>query len=69
MKKKEEEGSAPKAEDSNGGLKTENGDVSKEDDPMEEDELELEDEVVREIDVFFNPKIDDNSKVCHSSLC
>ncbi|XP_068345124.1 uncharacterized protein [Pyrus communis] len=61
VKKKEEEGSAPKAEDSNGGLKTENGDVSKEDDPMEEDELE--DEVVREVDVFFNPKIDDNSKL------
>lgn len=61
VKKKDEEGSAPKAEDSNGGLKTENGDVSKEDDPMEEDELE--DEVVREIDVFFNPKIDDNSKL------
>ncbi|XP_048438589.1 DNA-directed RNA polymerase III subunit RPC5-like [Pyrus x bretschneideri] len=61
VKKKDEEESAPKAEDSNGGLKTENDDVSKEDDPMGEDEPE--DEVVREINVFFNPKIVDNSKL------
>ncbi|BFG39084.1 hypothetical protein CerSpe_253580 [Prunus speciosa] len=59
--KKEEEGTdgAPKNEDSNSGLKMETDEEPKDDDPMEEDDVE--DAVVREIDVFFNPHIDDNS--------
>lgn len=64
--KEEEEGTdgAPKNEDSNGGLKMETDEEPKEDDPMEEDDVE--DTIVREIDVFFNPHIDDNSQVCQS---
>ncbi|ONH96780.1 hypothetical protein PRUPE_7G151600 [Prunus persica] len=61
--KEEEEGTdgAPKNEDSNGGLKMETDEEPKEDDPMEEDDVE--DTIVREIDVFFNPHIDDNSQL------
>ncbi|CAB4318004.1 unnamed protein product [Prunus armeniaca] len=61
--KKEEEGTdgAPKNEESNGGLKMETDEEPKDDDPMEEDDVE--DTVVREIDVFFNPHIDDNSQL------
>lgn len=55
----------PKSEflDSNGTAKlvVEPKEKPKENDPMEEDAAE--DTVIREIDVFFNPKIDDDAQV------
>jgi DNA-directed RNA polymerase-3 subunit RPC5 len=63
-KKEEEEAIGAKAEASlasNGAVKTEaEAKVeSKDDDPMDEDDV-----VVREIDVFFNSPMDDDTKVC-----
>jgi DNA-directed RNA polymerase-3 subunit RPC5 len=72
-KKEEEEAIGAKAESSlasNGVVKTETEAKveSKEDDPMDEDDV-----VVREIDVFFNSPMDDDTKVCElifiSHLC
>ncbi|POO02573.1 DNA-directed RNA polymerase III subunit Rpc [Trema orientale] len=67
VKKQEEEeeiNAAPKAEYSpeNGFVKTEAKEEPEENDPMDVDAGD-EDMVVREIDVFFNPKIDDDTQL------
>ncbi|PON67705.1 DNA-directed RNA polymerase III subunit Rpc [Parasponia andersonii] len=67
VKKQEEEeeiNAAPKAEYSpeNGFVKTEAKEEQEENDPMDVDAAD-EDVVVREIDVFFNPKIDDDTQL------
>ena len=68
-KKEEEEAIGTKAEASlasNGAVKmnTKAKVESKEDDPtVEDDPMDEDDIVVREIDVFFNPSLDDDTKV------
>ena len=75
MKKNEEEiGAAPKTEyfAENGHVKMEvEPMVEAKEEPQENDSMDVdarEDTVVREIDVYFNPKMDEDTQVC-PSLC
>ncbi|XP_062001316.1 uncharacterized protein LOC133718478 [Rosa rugosa] len=61
-KKEEKQEEGANGDDSNGAVKMEtDGEAKEDDDPMEEDDAE--DTVVREIDVFFNPRVDSNTQL------